>query len=120
MSSIPYRYMGLAGRSTYAYANKYLAEVNFGFNGSETFEPTRRFGFFPSFGLGWVASEEHFFEPMEDVISFLKFRFSYGQVGNSNIQGRRFAYISTVTEQTGYNFGNNVGNNFSEIARAHV
>ncbi|SFA44406.1 TonB-linked outer membrane protein, SusC/RagA family [Pedobacter suwonensis] len=111
ITSIPYRYMGLAGRLTYAYDNKYLAEVNFGYNGSETFAPEKRFGFFPSFGLGWVVSQEKFYEPIKDVLSFMKFRFSYGTVGNSNIGGRRFAYISTITNQGGYSYGQNNTNN---------
>jgi TonB-linked SusC/RagA family outer membrane protein len=111
ITSIPYRYMGLAGRLTYSYDNKYLTEVNFGYNGSETFAPKKRFGFFPSFGLGWVVSQEKFFEPVKDVFSFLKFRFSYGTVGNSNIGGRRFAYISTITGQDGYSYGQNNTNN---------
>ncbi|HEY8916472.1 MAG TPA: SusC/RagA family TonB-linked outer membrane protein, partial [Chitinophaga sp.] len=95
ISSIPYRYMGLAGRATYAYNTRYLAEANFGYNGSETFAPDHRFGFFPSFGLGWVASQEKFLAPVSNAISFLKFRFSYGEVGNSSIGGRRFGYIAT-------------------------
>ncbi|HVU55228.1 MAG TPA: TonB-dependent receptor [Puia sp.] len=112
ISSIPYRYMGLAGRATYAYDNKYLAEANFGYNGSETFAPDHRFGFFPSFGAGWVASEESFFKPLENAIQFLKLRFSYGLVGNSNIGGRRFAYISTVGGGNGgYSYGQNGVNN---------
>lgn len=116
ISSIPYRYMGLAGRVTYAFDNKYLAEINFGYNGSETFAPKKRFGFFPSFGLGWVASQEKFFEPVKDILSFLKLRFSYGTVGNSNIGGRRFAYISTITGQGGYNYGqNNINNNIDGL-----
>lgn len=112
ISAIPFRYMGLAGRLTYAYDNKYLTEVNFGYNGSETFAPKKRFGFFPSFGLGWVLSQEPFFQPAKDLFSFFKLRFSYGTVGNSNIGGRRFAYISTITDQNGYNYGqNNINNN---------
>lgn len=108
ISSIPYRYMGLAGRATYAYNNKYLAEANFGYNGSETFAPDHRFGFFPSFGLGWVLSEESFFKPLANTIQFLKLRYSYGVVGNSNIGGRRFAYISTVGGGNGnYSYGQN-------------
>ncbi|QEC79813.1 TonB-dependent receptor [Mucilaginibacter ginsenosidivorax] len=108
ISSIPYRYMGLAGRVTYAYDNKYLAEANFGYNGSETFAPDHRFGFFPSFGAGWVVSEEKFFKPLADVFQFLKLRYSYGVVGNSNIGGRRFAYISTVGGGNGnYSYGQN-------------
>ena len=116
ISSIPFRYMGLVGRATYAYDNKYLAEANFGYNGSETFAPNHRFGFFPSFGVGWILSQEKFFEPVQDALSFFKLRFSYGEVGNSSIGGRRFAYISTITEQGGYSYGqNNINNNINGL-----
>jgi TonB-linked SusC/RagA family outer membrane protein len=108
IASIPYRYMGLAGRATYAWNSKYLAEVNFGYNGSETFAPNNRFGFFPSYGAGWVLSEEKFFQPLVKALSFFKIRYSYGLVGNSNIGGRRFAYISTVGGGSGgYSYGQN-------------
>jgi TonB-linked SusC/RagA family outer membrane protein len=116
ISSIPFRYIGLAGRMTYAYDNKYLAEANFGYNGSETFAPDHQFGFFPSFGAGWVASEEKFFSSLKNALSFFKLRFSYGEVGNSNIGGRRFAYISTINSQNGYSYGrNNVNNNIDGL-----
>jgi TonB-linked SusC/RagA family outer membrane protein len=112
INSIPYRYMGVAGRATYAFDNRYLAEANFGYNGSETFAPNHRFGFFPSFGAGWVASEESFFKPLSNAVQFLKFRFSYGLVGNSSIGGRRFAYIATVGSGNGnYSYGQNGVNN---------
>lgn len=108
INSIPSRYLGFAGRGTYAYNNKYLAEVNFGYNGSETFVPSRRFGFFPSFGAGWVLSEEPFFKPLRGAIDFLKLRYSYGIVGNSGINDRRFAYIPTVgSGNGGYSYGQN-------------
>lgn len=108
ISSIPFRYIGLAARATYAYDNKYLAEVNMGYNGSETFAPGHRFGFFPAFGGGWVISQENFFKPLANVVDLLKLRYSYGVVGNSNIGGRRFAYISTVGGGNGgYSFGQN-------------
>jgi TonB-linked SusC/RagA family outer membrane protein len=61
MSSIAFRYKGVAGRATYGFDSRYLAEVNFGYNGSETFAPDKRYGFFPSFGVGWVVSKERFF-----------------------------------------------------------
>lgn len=117
IGSIPYRYMGLSGRLTYAYNNKYLAEANFGYNGSETFAPNHRFGFFPSFGAGWVASEESFFKPFINAVQFLKLRASYGLVGNSDIGGRRFAYISTVGGGNGgYSYGRNgADNNFDGL-----
>jgi len=108
ISSIPYRYMGLAGRATYSYDNRYLADVNFGYNGSETFAPGKRFGFFPAASVGWVISEEKFFAPIKKIIQFAKIRYSYGEVGNSDIGGRRFAYISTVGGGNGnYSYGQN-------------
>lgn len=107
INSIPFRYLGVAGRATYGWDNKYLAEMNFGYNGSETFAPGKRFGFFPSYGAGWVASEEKFFQPLLNLVSFFKLRYSYGLVGNSSIGGRRFAYISTVANTDGYSYGQN-------------
>ena len=109
ITSLPYRYMGLSGRATYNYDNKYFGEANFGYNGSENFAPTTRFGFFPSFGLSWVFSEENFFEGLKDKISLGKIRFSHGKVGSSKIlissEELRFAYISTINSVTGYSFG---------------
>lgn len=117
IGSIPRRQRGLAGRGTYSWNDKYLAEVNFGYNGSETFSPDRRYGFFPSAGLGWVVSGENFFQPVTNVIQFLKFRFSYGLVGNGEILDgdniRRFAYIPIVASTTGYTFGKDRNNNFN-------
>ncbi|MGQ8336971.1 TonB-dependent receptor [Sunxiuqinia sp. A32] len=107
INSIPARFQGIAARGTYAYENKYLGEVNLGYNGSETFSAGNRFGFFPSFGLGWVTSSERFFRSLSKSIQFFKIRASYGIVGNSNIGGRRFAYLSTVDPVSGYSFGNN-------------
>ncbi|WP_276481652.1 SusC/RagA family TonB-linked outer membrane protein [Paraflavitalea pollutisoli] len=115
INAIPYRYQGIAARATYSYDNRYLAEVNLGYNGSETFNAGKRFGLFPSYGAGWVVSNEKFFEPLANVVSFLKFRGSYGMVGNSNIGGRRFAYISTVATTTGYQFGRNTSNNYGGL-----
>ena len=104
-SSIPYRTRGLAGRATYSYNDKYFLEYNFGYNGSENFAKAKRYGFFPSYGLGWVASNEDFFKPLKNVVSFLKFRFSSGVVGNSDIGSYRFAYLDQVnTGANGYTF----------------
>lgn len=105
ITSLPYRSRGIAARLNYSYDSRYLAELNFGYNGSENFAPSKRYGFFPSVGLGWVISEEKFFEPAESSIQFLKLRFTHGLVGNSTIGGRRFAYIGTVNPVTGYRFG---------------
>ncbi len=115
ISSIPSRYMGLAGRTTYSYDNRYLAEVNMGYNGSETFAPGKRFGFFPAVSAGWILSEEKFFKPLKEVFQFVKIRYSYGEVGNSNIGGRRFGYISTVANRGGYSFGLARDNNYTGL-----
>lgn len=96
-SSLPYRSMGLAGRATYSYDNRYFGEVNFGYNGSENFAPDRKFGFFPSFGVGWVLSNEKFFEPIKNVFQFFKLRYSDGKVGDGGNGGRRFGYLTLVT-----------------------
>lgn len=93
---IPFNVIGLAGRATYGYNKKYLAEFDFGYNGSEQFAPSNRFGFFPSVSIGWVASNESFF-PESNVLTRLKFRGSWGEVGNDKIGGARFLYQSNIT-----------------------
>jgi TonB-linked SusC/RagA family outer membrane protein len=96
--SLPYRNIGFAGRFTYAYDNRYLSEINFGYNGSERFSKDKRFGFFPAVGVGWIVSNESFWGPLEKVISKLKFKATYGLVGNDAIgsDADRFFYLSNV------------------------
>ncbi len=95
-SELAQRYQGLVGRATYAYDMRYLAEVNFGYNGSENFAKGQRFGFFPAFSAGWIISNEDFMSPMTLWINNLKLRASYGQVGNDiyqiNSVQQRFLY----------------------------
>lgn len=95
IQTLPERNQGLAGRMTYSYDNRYLAEFNFGYNGSENFESGSRYGFFPSIALGYVVSNEKFFEPLTDVVSNLKLRGSYGLVGNSYTP-TRFPYLTEL------------------------
>lgn len=96
--SLPYRNVSLSGRSTYSFDNRYFAEFNFGYNGSERFYKTERYGFFPSVGAAWYASNEKFMEPLRSTISKLKFRATYGLVGNDAIGSAsdRFFYLSNV------------------------
>ena len=95
---LPYRNQGIAGRAAYTFDDRYVAEFNFGYNGSENFAPGKRYGFFPSGAIGWVISEEPFMAPVKRVLSTLKIRASYGQTGNASLSGRRFAYLSTITD----------------------
>ncbi len=116
--SLPYRNTGIAARSAYAYDNRYFAEFNFGYNGSENFRVGKRFGFFPSFAIGWMPSNEEFFEPWRSTVSKLKLRGSWGLVGNDKISGdRRFAYISTIDEVPSYSFGYTNDFNYSKAWR---
>lgn len=92
---IPNGYQGIVGRITYDYANRYMAEFNMGYNGTENFAVGKRFGFFPAVSLGWTVSEEKFF-PKTNILSYLKIRGSYGEVGNDKIGDQRFLYMPTA------------------------
>ncbi|RPE08705.1 TonB-dependent receptor [Chitinophaga lutea] len=106
LSNLPYRRQGLAGRITYNYDNRYLAEVNAGYNGSENFPEGKQFGFFPSVSAGWVLTREKFWN--FDAVSHLKIRGSFGQVGNDQIGGRRYLFLTTINRQgQSYFFGDN-------------
>ncbi len=95
-SELARRYQGIVGRITYAYDNRYLAEFNAGYNGSENFHKDRRFGFFPAFSVGWRITQEGFMERTSAWLDNLKLRASYGQVGNDaySVNGvqQRFLY----------------------------
>ena len=91
--SIPKGYVGLVGRITYDYATKYLLDFNIGRNGSENFAPGKRYGTFPSISVGWIPSMETWWEPIKNVVSYLKLRGSWGMVGNDNTNGARFLYL---------------------------
>lgn len=106
--SLPSRNAGLSGRFTYGFDKRYFAEFNFGYNGSERFHKSHRWGFFPSAGGAWVVSNEKWFKPLKEVVSNLKLRGSYGLVGNDNIgsSSNRFYYLSEMnmnsTSHTAY------------------
>lgn len=108
-SVVPFRRMGIAGRASYTYGNRYIGEFNFGYNGSENFAKGYRFGFFPSFAIGYLLSEEPFMEKFKDTFSKIKFRGSWGLVGNDQLEGRRFAYITTIngSDDNQYKWGVN-------------
>jgi TonB-linked SusC/RagA family outer membrane protein len=114
--NVPEGLMGFAARTTYNFRERYLAEFNMAYNGSENFPEENRFGFFPSISAGWVVSKEPFFERVK-FISWLKFRASYGLVGNDKIGGQRFLYLpstwanygSRINYYNGYFYGSTNG-----------
>lgn len=97
---LPNRNQGLSGRITYDWKNRYLAEVNFGYNGTERLLKKQRFEFFPAVSLGWVVSNEDWWNPVKDVVNHLKIRGSYGLVGSDdtgkNAGAQHFLYIANV------------------------
>ncbi|HVI44850.1 MAG TPA: TonB-dependent receptor [Chitinophaga sp.] len=102
-TSLPFRNVGLSGRVTYLYDNRYAAEFNFGYNGSERFYKTHRFGFFPSAGIAYTVSNEKYWDNIKQVVTKLKLRATYGLVGNDAIGSptERFFYLSNVDMNSG-------------------
>ena len=100
-SVLPERNQGFSGRFTYDYGQRYLVELNFGYNGTERLAKKERFKFFPAVSLGWVISNEKFFEPMTKYIDNLKIRGSYGLVGSDetglSAGAQHFLYIDQVS-----------------------
>ncbi len=104
---VPFRRMGWAGRASYTFDNRYIAEFNFGYNGSENFTKGNRFGFFPSVAIGYMLSEEKFMEKYKDIFSKIKIRASWGLTGNDQLSGRRFSFLSTIDTDGSYEWGIN-------------
>ena len=114
-ASLPSRNMGLSGRFSYNYDSRYYTEFNFGYNGSEKFAQDNRYGFFPSVGIGWIASNENWFEDVFSSITLFKLKLTHGKVGNDGISSAndRFFYLSDVNLNdggTGYSWGLDYGN----------
>lgn len=116
---LPYKYDGLVGRVSYNYDDRYLLELNAGYNGSEQFAPGHRLGFFPAISAGWIISRERFVKDNSALkfIDNLKLRGSFGVVGNDQLGSNnpRFLYLSTWTiSDGGWTFGQNYdGNSYS-------
>lgn len=109
--NVPSGIIGLVGRVTYNYNDRYMVEFNGGYNGTEQFAEGNRFGFFPAYSVGWVPTNESFL-PKNDVVSFIKIRGSYGEVGNDQLGGsRRYYYLPNTynLNQGGYWLGNSNG-----------
>lgn len=106
IANLPQRSRGFSGRATYNFKDTYLLEGNFGYNGSENFPKGQRFGFFPSVSAGWVISNEKFWGS-DNVINQFKIRGSHGKVGNDQIGGRRFLFLTNVRTSgaESYQFG---------------
>ena len=114
-STLPSRNMGLSGRFSYNYDSRYFTELNFGYNGSEKFAKDNRFGFFPSIGLGWILSNEEWFNSKLPDVNMFKIKLTHGLVGNDGISSAddRFFYLSEVNLQSdsyGFTWGSDYNN----------
>ena len=98
-----YTYNSYFGRLIYGYDNKYLFQANIRRDGSSRFDKDHRWGTFPSFSAGWIASEENFVKNLNwNWLSFAKVKASWGQLGNERIGDNYFPYMSLLT------FGNSL------------
>ncbi len=124
-SSLPYRNVGFSGRFTYSYSNRYYTEFNFGYNGSERFHKSNRFGFFPSVGCAWNLSNEEFWnDGLRNIFPKVRFKATYGLVGNDALGDDRFLYLSNVNMSNssygatfGQSYGSRVTKNGISISR---
>lgn len=98
INNIPKRRQNLSGRVSYGYNNCYFIDANFGYTGSAQFEKGKRYGFFPSIAAGWVPTAYSWMSDAIPWLSFLKFRGSYGQVGNDQISKTRFPYLTLIND----------------------
>lgn len=112
IKGIARRNMGVSGRLMYGYRDRYMAEFNFGYTGSENFKAGHQFGFFPAVSVGWNISEEAFLKNNVKWLDLFKVRYSYGEVGNDNFGNNRFPYLSEIRERAGYNFGESISPNY--------
>lgn len=94
-----WRTVGAFARINYAFADRYLIEVNGRYDGSSKFPQRQRWAFFPSISVGWRLTEEPWFKVSKDALSNIKFRASFGALGNSNVGN--YAYDETFSFDNG-------------------
>ncbi|MGV8962990.1 MAG: SusC/RagA family TonB-linked outer membrane protein [Candidatus Saccharimonadaceae bacterium] len=113
--TLPQRLQGLRARVNYGFMDKYLAEFSLTYTGSEKFAQDHRWGIFPAMGVGYILSNEPYWEPLEDILPLFKFKYSVGQVGNDQIASRedRFFFLSDIDPGGGgYSWGKNFNSRY--------
>ena len=103
----PYLYRGVSffTRAAYNYADRYLATLTFRADGSSKYN--KKWGFFPSVGLGWVLTSEPFMEDY-DALDFLKLRASWGMLGNDNVPANSTVILGNIGTSVSGVFGDNL------------
>ncbi len=112
--TLPQRNQGLRTRVNYGFDSRYLAELSLTYTGSEKFDKSHRWGLFPALGLGYIISNEEFWDPLESTISGLKLKYSWGRVGNDQIAGPqdRFFFLSDIEGTGGYRWGRDFNSSY--------
>lgn len=105
-SEFPHKYVGMRGRVSYGYDQRYVGEVAFSYEGSDLYARGKRFGLFPAVSLGWILSNEAFMKDNE-VVNFMKLRASYGLTGHASIVGNRYGHEQIYAYTGSYYFGIN-------------
>ena len=105
IAALPKRYQGISSRLTYGFKDTYMIDFNFGYTGSENFEPGKRFGFFPSVALGWIPTQYQWMKDNAGWLTYLKIRGSYGSVGSDRIASFRFPFMTIIGEGQGTAWG---------------
>jgi len=114
LEALPKRYQGLSSRLTYGFKNTYMIDFNFGYTGSENFEPGKQFGFFPSLALGWVPTGYQWVMDHMGWLNYFKIRASYGSVGSDRIADFRFPFMTIIGENQPVGWGSTL-NGVSEL-----
>lgn len=114
LEALPKRYQGISSRLTYGFKNTYMVDFNFGYTGSENFEPGKQFGFFPSIALGWVPTSYKWVEENMSWLNHFKLRGSYGSVGSDRIADFRFPFMTIIGENQPVGWGSTL-NGVSEL-----
>ena len=116
---IPDNFRGYTIRAGYDYKQKYLLEVNAGYNGTDKFVSQNRYALFPAVSVGWNMGEERFMRDNLSFVELFKFRGSYGIVGSDDIGGYRYAYEEVYNRESPYSFGES-HNNFVGITEGFL
>ncbi|MDR1332738.1 MAG: TonB-dependent receptor [Tannerella sp.] len=107
--------VSLFGRLNYVFADRYLFEANFRYDGSSRFAAGHRYGLFPSLSAGWRISEEAFFEGLRTYVPNLKIRGSWGILGNQQIDNYQFLSTYGASSASGaYLYGGNISSGYAE------
>ncbi len=117
--SLPQRNQGLRFRAGYAYDDKYMIEGAMSIYGSEKFDESNRWGYFPSGAVGYMISNESFWEPLKPVMDKFKLKYSYGMVGSDQIAGSadRFFFLSDISMVSeGYRWGKDFNSNYGRFS----